>query len=165
MSGRLPSVELGFRPRGGTSRFASSPCVLTSTSQRGRRRVQLAKRLFVSTVHPVSALGDYAHASTKLPTRERRPRIMPILASSVCDFNIKTNHIPRTCLPTLLTLMLLEHSFITRFHLRGGFLFSTLVLDIMKWYISDKFSLCILAICTQMPIYLNTSTWFLFGLL
>lgn len=55
--------------------------------------------------------------------RERHPRVTPTLASSVCDFHTKTNHIPRTCLPTPLTLTLLEYSFRTIFNLSGGFLF------------------------------------------
>lgn len=68
--GRLPSVELGFRPQGGTSRFASSACVPASTSQGGARRVLLATGLFVSTVHPVSALGDYARKHQTSNQRE-----------------------------------------------------------------------------------------------
>lgn len=69
-----------------------------------------------------------------------------ILASSVCDFthscskllNIKTNHIPRTYLPTLLTLLLLKKQTKTPlwwYSTWVGIFFPTLVLDIMKWYI------------------------------
>lgn len=139
MSGRLPTVELGFRPQGGTSRFCQQACLLTFTSQRGRRREQLARGLFLSTVHFLSQLWETMHQSIQFPTRERRPQIRLILASSVCDFthtivrsrfNIKTNHIPRTNLPTL--LISLEHSFIMTFNLRGLGFFSILVLDIMK---------------------------------
>lgn len=130
--GGCPQWSWGSDPRVGLHGFASSACLLTSTSQRGRRRAQLARGPFVSTVHFLSRLWETMHVSTKLPTRERRPRITPVRASSVCDFNTKTNHTPGTYLPTLLTFLLLEHSFITIFNLSGGFLFSTLVLDIMK---------------------------------
>lgn len=74
-----------------------------STSQRGARRVLLATGLLVSTVHPVSALGDYARKHQTSNQRET-PSDQPILASSACDFNSKTDHSPTTCLPVLLTL-------------------------------------------------------------
>lgn len=129
--GGCPQWSWGADPRVGLHGFASSPCLLTSTSQRGRSREQLARGPFLSTVHFLSRLWETMHLSTKLPARERRPRITQILASSVCDFthrvrscfNIKTNHIPRTYLPTLLTLTLLEHSFIMIFNLSGFFFF------------------------------------------
>lgn len=54
----------------------------------------LARGPFLSTEHFLSQLWETMHVSTKLPTRERRPRITPTLASSVCDFETKTNHTP-----------------------------------------------------------------------
>lgn len=57
------------------------------------------QRAYLSAQYILSQLWETMHVSTKLPTRERRPRITPILASSACDFNNKTNHIPRNMPP------------------------------------------------------------------
>lgn len=84
--GGCPQWSWGSDPRVELHGFASSPGFLASISQRGRRREQLARGPFLSTVHFLSRLWDTMHLSTKLPTRERRPRITQILASSVCDF-------------------------------------------------------------------------------
>lgn len=121
--GGCPQWSWGSDPGVGLHGFASSPCFLTSTSQRGRRRAQLARGPFLSTVRFLSQLWETMHEGTKLLTRERRPWITSVLASSVCDFSPKTNHIPRTYLPSLPTLRLLKYSFIMIFNLSGGFLF------------------------------------------
>lgn len=92
--GGCPQWSWGSDPGVGLHGFASSACLLTSTLQRGRRRVPLARGPFLSTEHFLSQLWETMHVSTKLPTRERRPRITPTLASSVCDFETKTNHTP-----------------------------------------------------------------------
>lgn len=121
--GGCPQWSWGSDPGVGLHGFASDPCLLTSTSQRGRSGVQLAGGPFVSTVHYLSRLWETMHVSTELPPRERRPRITPVRASSVCDFSTKTNHTPGTYLPTLLTFLSPEHSFMTTFNLSRGFLF------------------------------------------
>lgn len=84
--GGCPQWSWGSSPRMELHGFASHPRLLASTSQRGRRRGQLARGPFLSTVHFLSRLWETMHPSTKLPSRERRPRITQILASSVCDF-------------------------------------------------------------------------------
>lgn len=84
--GGCPQWSWGSDPRVGLHGFASSPCLLASTSQRVRRRVLLARGPFLSTVHFLSQLWETMHPSTQLPTRERHPWIMQIPASSVCDF-------------------------------------------------------------------------------
>lgn len=81
------------------------------------------QRAYLSAQYILSQLWETMHVSTKLPTRERRPRITPILASSACDFNTKTNHIPRTCLPTLLTLMFTRMLLYNKIPLERGFSF------------------------------------------
>lgn len=103
---------VGVQTSGGDFTFASSACVRASTSQRGGGGC-CWRRACLSAQYILSQLWETMHASTKLPTRERRPPITPILASSACDFNSKTNHSPTTCLPVLLTLMLPEGSFTT----------------------------------------------------
>lgn len=84
--GGCPQWSWGSDPRVELHGFASSPRLLASTSQRGRSGEQLARGPFLSTVHFLSQLWEAMHLRTKLPTRERRPRITQILASSVCDF-------------------------------------------------------------------------------
>lgn len=73
--GGCPQWSWGSDPGVGLHSFASSPCLLASTSQRGRRRAHLARGPFLSTVHFLSQLWETMHVSTELPTRERRPRI------------------------------------------------------------------------------------------
>lgn len=63
------------------------------------------------------------HVRTRLPARERRPRVTLTLASSVCESETKTSHTPGVYTPPALrTLMSLKHSFIMIFNLSGGFL-------------------------------------------
>lgn len=128
-------MELGFRPQGGTSQFCQQS--LPSDFRLAERKEKGASGKGPISQHstfPVSALEDYAPKHQTSNQRERRPPITKILASSVCDFthscskllNIKTNHIPRTYLPTLLTLLLLKkqtnkNSFMMIFNLSGYF--------------------------------------------
>lgn len=69
--GGCPQWSWGSDPRVGLHSFASNLYLLTSASQRGRRREHLARGPFLSTVHFLSQLWKTMHPSTKLPTRER----------------------------------------------------------------------------------------------
>lgn len=108
--GGCPQWSWGSDLRGG---LHGSPVVPASRPppHREERGGCCWRRAHLSAQYILSQLWETMHASTKLPTRERHPPITPILASSACDFNSKTNHSPTTCLPVLLTLMLPERSF------------------------------------------------------
>lgn len=70
-SGRLPSVELGLRPPGGTSRFCEQRLPWTSTSRRGRRGDAAGKGpLSQHRTFPVSALGGHARSHPTSSQRE-----------------------------------------------------------------------------------------------
>lgn len=89
--GGCPQWSWGSDPGVGLHGFASSPCLLTSASQRGRRRARLARGPFPAQhVFPVSALGDYARRHRTSDQRET-PSVTSALASSVCDFSPKTH--------------------------------------------------------------------------
>lgn len=115
MSGKLPSVELGSGPRGGTSQIYQ--CFLPSDLPllEGGGGQPLAGAI-LSTVLILSQLWKTMHPSTRLqPERETsadngNPWFLSVTLHAVvrCHFNMKTIHVPKTYLPTLLTLELLE---------------------------------------------------------
>lgn len=80
-SGRLPSVELGFRPRGGTSRFGqrSLPPHLP-LGERGAQSWDHGRGHAQHSPLAVSALGHYA-PRTELPPGGRQPWITPCFLS------------------------------------------------------------------------------------
>lgn len=103
MSGKLPSVELGSGPRGGTSQ--SYQCFLPSDLPllEGGGEQPLAGAI-LSTVLIQSQLWKTMHLSTRLqPERETsvdngNPWFLSVILHAVvkCHFNMKTIHVPNT---------------------------------------------------------------------
>lgn len=126
--GGCPQWSWGSDPGVGLHGFASSACPLTSASQRGRRKeAGAAGQGAPFSAQNISCLSSgrlTMHVRTRLPARERRPRVTPTLASSVCESETKTSHTPGVYPPALRTLRSLKHTFIMIFNLSGGFLFS-----------------------------------------
>lgn len=79
MSGRLPSVELGSRPRGGTSQIYQ--CFLPSALPLAEEAGSRWWGSILSTVRIPSQLWKTMHPSTQLHQRGRLPRIMETLDS------------------------------------------------------------------------------------
>lgn len=121
-------MELGLRPQGGTSRLCEQrlPPDLHLAERKEAGAAGQGAPFSAQNIFCLSSGRLTMHVRTRLPARERRPRVTPTLASSVCESETKTSHTPEVYPPALRTLMSLKHTFIMIFNLSGGFLFPPL---------------------------------------